>query len=240
MDRERIDAYWSAFLGVPAASLREPGIVVTAHAGLGDYRGLWLFVCGRAAVISAPADLRGAAERAFASARSSDLLSREYVVRALGRAAGKTVGPSYQGWLPAGHLRPIAHEEVRALASSEKTAVAKLRSAVSAEEWEHGGIEVDGPEILAIVDGERVLSLGQLRARAGGASDPCVLTHPAERGRGCAARVVCALVERAIAADRLVLYQTLMANAPAVAIARRLGFEPYATVLAVRLDSDAA
>jgi predicted GNAT family acetyltransferase len=66
-----------------------------------------------------------------------------------------------------------------------------------------------------------------------------VITDPEARGRGHATRVVCALVERALAADRLVLYQTLLANAPAVAVARRLGFEAYATLLAVRLDPDA-
>jgi hypothetical protein len=38
-----------------------------------------------------------------------------------------------------------------------------------------------------------------------------------------------------------VLYQTLVANAPSVALAARLGYEPYATHLAVQLaSSDAA
>lgn len=191
-------------------------------------------------MVSAPADRVAAVERAFASPQSRDLLSREYVARALGRAAAAIVGPSYQGWLPSGQLRPLAHENVRVLSGSERAAVEELRASVSPEAWANGGIDPDGPEILAAFDGARAAALGQLRARGGGASDPCVITHPAERGRGHAARVVSAGVERAVAADQLVLYQTLLANAPAVAIARRLGFEPYATLLAVRLHRDAA
>jgi ribosomal protein S18 acetylase RimI-like enzyme len=206
-------------------------VVVTTHAALASYRGLWLFVCGRAAVVSAPTDWRAAAERAFGSAQSSELLSREYVLHALGGAVATIVGPSYQGWLPPAHFRPLAHEGVRILAGGERAAVAELRASVSPEDWEHGGIDPDGPEIFAAFDGNGVTALGQLRAHGGRASDPCVITRPAARGQGSAVRVVSAMVERALAADRLVLYQTLRSNAPALAIARRLGFESYATLL---------
>jgi GNAT superfamily N-acetyltransferase len=238
-DREAIDAYWSEFLGVPPSALRESGITFTAHAALAGYRGLWLFVRGQAAVVSAPADWLDRAERALVSARTDDLLSREYVANALGRAAGVIVGPSFQGWLRPVNFRPLAHEDVRMLAASDRSAVVALRASVSPEEWEHGDIDPDRPEIFGVFRGNRAVALGQLRAHAGGAVDPCVLTHPAERGLGHAARVVSTLVERALAAGRLVLYQTLLSNGPALAVARRVGFEPYATLLAVRLTPDA-
>jgi hypothetical protein len=41
---------------------------------------------------------------------------------------------------------------------------------VSAEEWRHGGIDPEGPEILAAFAGARAAALGQLRAHPGGAS----------------------------------------------------------------------
>jgi len=46
------------------------------------------------------------------------------------------------------------------------------------------------------------------------------------------------LVETALSAGTLALYQTLLSNAPAVVLAHRLGFEQYATLLAVRLAPD--
>jgi hypothetical protein len=46
------------------------------------------------------------------------------------------------------------------------------------------------------------------------------------------------MVETALSAGTLVLYQTLLSNAPAVVLAHRLGIEQYATLLAVRLAPD--
>jgi len=45
--------------------------------------------------------------------------------------------------------------------------------------------------------------------------------------------------QEALSAGRLVLYQTLLSNGPAVSLALRLGVEQYATLLAVRLVPDA-
>jgi hypothetical protein len=42
----------------------------------------------------------------------------------------------------------------------------------------------------------------------------------------------------ALSEDWLVLYQTLLSNVAAVSLAFRLGFEPYATLVAVRFASD--
>jgi hypothetical protein len=38
----------------------------------------------------------------------------------------------------------------------------------------------------------------------------------------------------------VILYQTLLANGPSVALATRLGYRPYATSLAVRLSPEGA
>jgi hypothetical protein len=48
------------------------------------------------------------------------------------------------------------------------------------------------------------------------------------------------MAEEALSAGQLVLYQTLLSNEPAISIARRLGFEQYATLLAASLATDAA
>ena len=44
----------------------------------------------------------------------------------------------------------------------------------------------------------------------------------------------------ALAAGFIVLYQTLFANTPSVALATGLGYQPYASQLAVRLIPDSA
>jgi predicted GNAT family acetyltransferase len=62
-----------------------------------------------------------------------------------------------------------------------------------------------------------------------------VVTHPAFRGRGLGAAAVSRIAAEAVERGLLAQYRTLEANAPSLAIADRLGFQPYARSLAVRL-----
>jgi predicted GNAT family acetyltransferase len=62
-----------------------------------------------------------------------------------------------------------------------------------------------------------------------------VVTLPAWRGKGAGLTVVSALTARCLASGALLHYQTLRANLPSAAIARRLGYEEVATALAIRL-----
>jgi hypothetical protein len=51
---------------------------------------------------------------------------------------------------------------------------------------------------------------------------------------------VSAATARGLAAGFIVLYQALLANTPSVALAAGLGYQRYATRLAVRLTSEGA
>jgi GNAT superfamily N-acetyltransferase len=235
-----IEAHWSRFLGVPASALRDPGMTVTGHAELGAYRGVWFFVRGRSAVVSAPPEWVARLEPLCRFAELEELLSPAWALRALGSAADNVIGPSFQGWLPEDRFRPVAPDGVRRSTHAVKDVVAALQPSCSAMEWEHGGIDAGAAEVWASHEGSRVAALGQLRRHRGGAVDPCVITHPAHRGRGHALRLVSAMSGEASSAGALVLYQTLFSNRPAIALALRLGFEEYARLLAVRLRADAS
>ena len=223
---------------MPASALQHPGVVVTAHGQLNGYRGVWFFVRGHSAVVSAPLDWVARLEQTCGSTLAEELLSPAAATRALGHAAGEIVGPSFQGWLPAGRFRAVPSDGVQRVADKEGV-LATLQSACSPKEWEHGGIDPQAAEVWASFQGEEAAALGQLRLRPGGAVDPCIITHPAHRGQGHALRLVSAMAQEALAAGRLLLYQTLLSNRPAVSLALRLGFEQYATLLAVRLVPDA-
>ena len=190
-------------------------------------------------MVSAPAEWVARLGEKCGSTAAEELLSPASASRALGPAAGKIVGPSFQGWLSAEYFRPVASDGVRRLAESEAECIQAFQASCSHEEWEHGGINPVRPDVCASFQGAKVVALGQLRSHAGSAVDPCVITHPEHRGRGHALRLVSALVEKALSAEQLILYQTLMSNAPAISLARHLGFDHYATLLAVRLASDA-
>jgi GNAT superfamily N-acetyltransferase len=231
----RIDFHWSRFLGVPASALRSPGVVVTPHAQLSGYRGVWFFVRGDSAVVSAPPEWVARLRRVCGSTVATELISHVSAAPALREAAAGMIGPSFQGWLSRDRFRPVASDRVHRVSESKLAIISALRSACTPAEWEHGGIDVGAGEIWASFEGPNAVALGQLRPHLDGAVDPCVITHPDHRGQGHALRVVGAMAEDALSADRLVLYQTLLSNVPAVSIALRLGFEQYATLLAVRL-----
>jgi GNAT superfamily N-acetyltransferase len=236
---ERIDAHWSRFLGVPASALQRPGVVVTPHAELSGYRGVWFFVRGHSAVVSAPPEWVSQLQRVCRSAAATELVSHASATRALRDAAGEIIGPSFQGWLSPARFRAVASDGVRRVASPRAAIISDLQAACSPTEWAHGGIDAGAAEVWVSLHGPQAVALGQLRPHSGGAVDPCVITHPAHRGQGHALRLVGAMAEEALSTGHLVLYQTLLSNGPATSIALRLGFEQYATLLAVRLVPDA-
>jgi ribosomal protein S18 acetylase RimI-like enzyme len=212
--------------------------VITAHAGLRGYRGVWFFVRGRSAVVSAPAEWVARLEQNLDSTDPGELLAPATARRILGHAAGEIVGPSFQGWLAEDRLRPVASEGVRRVAEPEAALLAPFHAACSPEEWEHAGIDAEAAEVWVLFQGTEAAALGQLRLHPGGAVDPCVITHPAHRRRGHALRLVGAMAHEALVAGQLVLYQTLVSNRAAVSLALLLGFEQYATLLAVRIAPD--
>jgi len=232
---ERVGAHWARFLGVAPDDLSRPGIVVTPHAALGSWLGVWCFTRGESCVISAaPAWIARLRDRA-ANTGARD--AARCVELALGAATERSVGPSYQGWLAPEGFTPVRSDDVRQLAPEEGGALETVRDAAAPGEWDHSGIVSDRPPTWAAFAGAKVCALGQLRSQAAAVSDPCVIAHPRSRGAGCGTRVVSAMCEHALSQGALVLYQTLLTNSPALAIARRLGFEHYATLVAFRLRS---
>jgi ribosomal protein S18 acetylase RimI-like enzyme len=232
----RAAQYWSVFLGVSEAALEGDAIAVTQHAGLAGYQGVWLFVRARGAVISAPS---GWLEKLRAEARrvSHDaLLQPEFTARVFGSSCVRRIGPSYQGALAPARFRPAASGHVETLGRRGAEAIRALRSQLGDDEWDHSGIDPECPHTWGALSDDGVVALGQLRARGGGVVDPCVVVHPAHRGRGCGLRVVSAMCAAALARGDLVLYQTALDNLPALAIAERLGFDRFATLVAVRLS----
>jgi predicted GNAT family acetyltransferase len=95
----------------------------------------------------------------------------------------------------------------------------------------------DRDDRAATFEGPRIVAMAGYRPWSATAGDPCVLTHPERRRSGCGTAVVSQVVASALERQKTVLYQTLEANEPAVRLARRLGYQPYATHVAVRLRS---
>jgi GNAT superfamily N-acetyltransferase len=232
-----VEGYWSRFLGVPCETLRTPGVVVAPHVGLAGWRGTWIFVRAESVVISAPPERLDELRASAADWPKSGPLDAQAAAARLGARPEAVVGPSFQGWLAPERFAGGA-KLARRLAASDRAALRAFREACAADDWAHGGV-AETAQLFGTFEGDELVAVAGLRDRGAGACDPGVVTHPSQRRRGHGYAAVSAAVGEALARGQVVLYQTLLANRPALRIAERLGFEPFATVLAVRFEEGA-
>jgi predicted GNAT family acetyltransferase len=129
----------------------------------------------------------------------------------------------------------VPHLGVRALTPEDEAALRSLADACEVEAWERAGIAFDEPNVLGCFVDARLVAAARYRPAWGQTAHIGVVTHPAYRGRGYGRAVVSAATAQGLEAGFIVLYQTLVANAPSVALATGLGYQSYATHLAVRL-----
>jgi GNAT superfamily N-acetyltransferase len=231
---ERDDQFWANFFGIEAASLSEPGVSVTAHRGLAGYPGLWSFKHHSRCVVSAPADwverLRSSVELA-----SADRLTEPAFWQALlADDCARIIGPAYQGCLEPGHFRPVDCADVSMADDDASATLASFRQAFDPDAWADGGLE-NAQSFVACRKAGRVVAMCGYRRWSDDAGDPCVLVHPQFRRRGYGSAVVSAVVARALANGKTLLYQTLESNTGAIGIATQLGYTQYARHLAIRL-----
>ena len=151
--------------------------------------------------------------------------------------AQRVIGPAFIGYADASSYRSDGSgARARILdGAGERSAIDELRAAVSAVEWEHGGA-AKADAYAGVFEGARLAALASYERWGERIAHISVVAHPAHRSRGHGRAAVDALAAAAIARGLIAQYRTLMANAPSMAIAQRLGFERWAISLAVRLD----
>ena len=232
---DRYDTFWATYLGVTSAELSSPGTSIAPHAGLKGYSGVWFFRRGGRTVVSAPAAwvpvLRARIQSVPDTSPTPALFEHLF-----GESAERVIGPAFQGYL----TMPAARPEIAAQAHSMDAADADVdvfRRECGGDAWEYAGLDEATDYFCGVKEGRRIVSLAAYRAWTKEAGDLCVLTDVSSRGKGLGTVAARAVVRRALEGDKLLLYQTLESNLGALRIAERLGFEAYATHVAVRLRS---
>lgn len=235
VDFDPIDAFWAQFLGVSPEVLLRPGRHVVSHAALAGWSGAWVFLRGECCVVSAPPGATAALADRISEFAFDELHTEQTLVALFGEKIERTIGPTYLGTLAPEDFVPAADPRVRELTALDRKAVDALRQAVAAQEWDDADVSSERPGTFGFFQGGSLLAMASCSNWQGGAVGPGVLTHPDHRGRGRGRAVVSATAEHALAAERLIIYQTLLANRGAVAVADALGFRRYASHVAVRL-----
>ena len=231
----RDDKFWGDFLGVDATVWSTAGVSVESHVGLRDFRGFWCFRRNGRIVVSAPAAwIHRLTEIAAGRKREDDLLLPDFWAQALGQDFERAIGPAFQGCLEPASFVHRPHGSVRAVDDSDHAAVGQLREACGVD-WQVGGVDKAKLWRHAYFEDGQITAMAGYRSWADDAGDPCIITRPDRRSRGHGARVTAAVVAAALADGKVLLYQTLEVNHPAVRLAFSLGYERYANHLAIFL-----
>lgn len=208
---------------------------------LATYHGVYVWRMGQKTLVSLPTDMRTVVSGAVAHALDDDgsqLTNPAFWRAALGKQIERIVGPSYQGFVDTASFQPTDEQDARPLTPDDQPALQRFIAACPPDDWRDSAIAPDHDPIIGL-EREGVL-IALASAPLDGPADVGVrsvgvVTLPAWRGKGAGLAAVSTLTARCLASGAILHYQTLSANLPSVAIARRLGYEEVATALAVRL-----
>lgn len=224
------DCYWAGHLGcAPGELFSRPFRVVTHGEELAGYRGVLALFRDGGATASVPPD-RASELRGLLDGLEHGGTPKAFT-DALAPVASLVLGPAYLGYTleirgDGSQARNLDHEDA--------AAVEKLREACGKTEWEHGGASLELP-CSGVFEKDQLVALSGYEIWGRTIAHLYIVTHPAFRGRGLGRAAVAHLARRALAAGLLPQYRTLEANTPAIRIAEALGFQRYATSMAVRL-----
>jgi len=232
-----IDSRWADMLGCRVEHLKKPGLHITAHGpGLSDFEGVMALRRGPACVVSVPPALMSQVFPRLSRFTPEEVFDRNVLGALLGDQVAAVIGPAYQGYVDDTDFRPADPLTARLLTYVHIPALHRLESACKPEEWAASGIDPQRPPLFGCFTfGSELASAAMLEERVEGILFVGVITHPDYRGSGYGSAVVSFATDHGLAAGGILHYQTLEANIHAVAIAHKLGYQQYASTLAVRL-----
>jgi GNAT superfamily N-acetyltransferase len=234
---EIFDQYWSSSLGCPSEALYNRQTLVVPDAASGNFRGIYCFLRNRTLIVAVSSDLIDAFRLRAESWSREDVLDETRLRRLIDYPIDWIIGPAFIGYTDWTTFRPVSREGVRILKPEDLRALEILQAACDPLEWEHGGSRLGDQSAAGAFDGERLVAVAGYEIWGGSIAHIGVVSHPHYRGKGYGKAVVSKLTKEVLNRGVVPQYQTLDVNKPSMELADRLGFERYATTVAVRLKS---
>lgn len=230
----RVDEYWAAYFGCSTADLDEDRTLVVPHAALRGYDDAVAFRHGPACIVSVPETvpeigrekLRGAPpDRAF----DPEVLAKSFVVW-----QDQVSPPAWVGICVPADFRPLP-SSARLLTVDDSDAIRRLAEGCGEGAWNASEFYLRRDPTFGIFAGEELVAASGYVNLDGALAYIGVVTHPEHRGRGCAKAAASASMEFALDLGLVPMWRTVASNEPAIAVARSLGFLPYAYTIDVQL-----
>ena len=238
---EHHDLFWASFFGLKPFKLKIAGVSIVAHAKLAGYCGVWFFKHANRLIVSAPEGWLAHLNEKLEDVPEHQLfLDESFLKKLFGQHFERCIGPAYHGSLESVDFRPVTSGNVRALVAGDSAARAAFQKECGPETWDDSGLDAATQFLVAYFENEHIMAVAGFRAWNDFAGDPCVLVHPNFRARGLGTLVVSEVIRLALLENNLLLYQTLESNSGAVSLAQKVGYQRYASHMAVRLTSEVA
>jgi hypothetical protein len=227
-----IDAVWAARIGCDATAFRGDGLTIVLR---DDFERVYSVRRGRASVVLTPPRHEEALRDGLARRPAADCVDPAVMRRTIGGEVRGVVGPAWIGFADTTDLVALAESEARALTPADAGALERLRTACDETEWEHSGIAPQSTPVFGVFQGEALVAAASWELWDDAVAHIGVITHQRRRGRGHGRAVAGAIASYALSRGYIAQWQTLMSNAPSLAIARALGFRPRFETLSLRL-----
>ncbi len=228
--RSRVEQFWARRLACPVSLFREAGLHFLTHP---TPETIFVISVGSSVIVAAPMGLH--AELAQISPPSS--LVEPPTLQRLALSTAEFIGPAFVGY--AASMDALMSDLVR-FSDVQALELQALRAAVSSREWQQANLGAAASPIIAALAAGAAVSAAGAEHLLDEVAHIGVVTHPWHRGRGLARRVVSAVAAEALSVGLLPQYQALLSNRAAIAVAQALGFEQFATTLAVAWVQEAA
>jgi GNAT superfamily N-acetyltransferase len=233
---EHLDTHWAVSFDCEPDALHRPGVTLLCNGGdYADYHGAYLLRWGETCVFTVPVPFCELAASGITGRSAEEVFDPGFLAGLFGNAVDRIIGPAFRGCCDASDFRPVDSPGARLLAPDDDPALRALAVACGDEAWEYSGITFDWPPNFGYVVAGELVAAGMLRTLSEGLRHVGIATHPHQRRRGYGRALVSYMTAYALAEGGIGHYQTLMSNTPSKAIALSLGYQQYATGLAVRL-----
>ena len=234
-----VERFWRGLFGLEADELWQD-VTVRPHEGLGEYEGWYVAWRADGVHVSCPTTAAALDAASLASTSHVDLQKPEFWQEFAAQRSLRVIGPATHHYLDEDPGVPDDVEQV------DPIRLRLLRDAVSTEDWEESGLpeaidagsvalaawgatgEATRPWVPALLGGAVVRDLG------GAPRDVGLLVADDARRRGVGGSLGQGAASYAVSWHGWAGWRCRTTNVASMRTAARLGFEPYATQLAIR------
>lgn len=233
---QAIFAYWAERFGCALSTISMPGVHLFPHSAyFAAYQGIVVWNHHHVWCLSVPPKWLPILQPLLSSTTADQLFLPAFWRDHSGLPLPHLIGPSYQGYQDHRVALPASIFHERLLTLSDHVLLDTFRARCSPVEWEHSALSLTGQTVIGAFDHGDLVALAGAKDLTPYIGTIGVITDPQYRGRGAGRTVVAALTNVLVLRRQVVHYQTLLTNQTSLQIAEHLGFEQFATTLAIRL-----